>query len=83
MNIQFFDSKTLADAHSEELGTDETKKDYFSVVATITQISHNKDRPPWYKSAPDGDKYSKVVDGGHGKWHCAKTNKDYDSYVPR
>jgi replication factor A1 len=63
------------------------KADYFTVVGTITTISHSQDKKPWYEANPDLNcataKNAKVQSMGDGTWRCEKNGKVYNSYIPR
>jgi len=83
---------TFAEVKEMKLGedlssaADRKKADYFTVVATITTISHSADKKPWYEANPDLNcdaKNAKVQSMGDGTWRCDKNGKVYTSYVPR
>lgn len=85
--------RTFAEVKDMKLGEDmggmggDKKKDYFTVVATITTISHSQDKKPWYEANPDLNdqtaKNAKVQSMGDGTWRCDKNGKVYNSYIPR
>jgi len=84
--------RTLAEVKEMKLGEDlesqhdKKKADYFTVVATITTISHSQDKKPWYEANPDLNcdaKNAKVQSMGDGTWRCDKNGKVYNSYIPR
>jgi len=75
--------RTLGEAKELNLGLHEEKGEMFSVLATITNIAHSQERPPWYKAAPDERKGNKVEPDGRGQYYCQKLNKTFATYVPR
>merc|ERR1719461_1524779 len=85
--------RTFAEVKDMKLGEDpdsrfdRKKADYFTVVATITTISHSQDKKPWYEANPDVNddtaKNAKVQSMGDGTWRCDKNGKVYNSYIPR
>jgi len=62
--------KTIAMVHAEQLGKN-TQADFFSCVACITTIKHDKKFS--YTACPACN--SKVTVGGEGKYHCLKCSK--------
>eukprot|EP01084_Bolivina_argentea_P312425 540885_1 len=85
--------RTLGEVKEMKLGENVSSKfeankaDYFTVVGTITHISHSPDRRPWYEANPDENsetaKNAKVEPLGDGKYRCEKNGKVYNGYVPR
>lgn len=55
---------------------------YFSVRATVTEIKHSRDHPPWYEACPT-EKCNKKVTSVGGAYHCTKCGATHDHYKPR
>lgn len=84
--LTFAEVKDMKLGEDLESRHDKKKADFFTVVATITTISHSQDKKPWYEANPDPNcdaKNSKVQSMGDGTWRCDKNGKVYNSYVPR
>ncbi|ETO05845.1 hypothetical protein RFI_31551 [Reticulomyxa filosa] len=50
----------------------------FIIKATITEITYDPKKPPWYFSSPDGP--YKVVADTRGEWFCAANARTYTTY---
>lgn len=72
---------------SPAINNSNKKKDYFTVIATITAIATSPDRKPWYKANPDLNckegKNAKVVETEEGLYYCEKNKTRYKTYIPR
>ncbi|ETO32461.1 hypothetical protein RFI_04653, partial [Reticulomyxa filosa] len=77
--LSFAEVKNLnVGAHEDRKNSAES--DTFSIKATITAISHNQEKPPWYTAAPDASVKAKVINDGKGSYFCAVNNKTYSTY---
>lgn len=85
--LTFAEVKDMKLGENQESQYDKKKADYFTVVATITTMSHSADKQPWYQANPDlnceSAKNAKVVPMGDGTYRCEKNGKVYNSYIPR
>lgn len=74
--------KVFAAIKDENLGFGEGA-DYLTVKTTITAISYNADKPPYYNACPAPDCNKKVNQGNSGNWDCEKCSKSYPDCEPR
>ncbi len=82
-NNKPFPRKLFSAVKDENLGTSQEQADFFSVRGTITWISRELTRPPWYTACPQEGCNKKVTEDATGQWHCTKCNKSYPSCKPR
>jgi len=69
-------------AEQQRLGAE--GPEFFMMTGTVTQITYDAERPPWYKAEPGKENgATKVVATDDGKWYSEKNNITYDTYEPR
>jgi replication factor A1 len=56
---------------------------FFNVTGTLTNLTFNADKLPWYTACPSPQCNKKVSEDSQGNWFCEKCNKAYPNCEPR
>ena len=77
--------RELAAIKDEHLGNaldekGDTRPDFLLVKATVSKISHEFSKPPWYNAC---GKCNRKVTGSDGSWHCENCNVTHEKCEQR